>query len=188
MNPATPPFKRQTVFDNPTMVGARWWQEALAQGSSDISRRRLMTALLGLGVGVIGAGAAVSMCSKSSSGSSSSSGAEDLVETKQDALQLQQELGWNVGAEELPLSWTDTVAVDCDGRPLTGVPLANALLTIQKDLAPRQERFVPYSGSTLFNIFGSPANTGFAGNLKPVSSQQMAAAFARARGLASEFD
>jgi len=187
VNPATPPFKRQTVYDNPAVVGARWWQEALAQSSSEISRRKLMTALIGLGVGAIGVGALVATCSKSSSASSSSA-TDDLVETHQDALQLQQELGWNVGAEELPLSWTDAVAVDCDGRPLTGVPLVNALLTMQKDLTPKQTRLVPFWGPTLFSIFGNSAASGLTGDLKPVSSQQMASAFARAQGLASEFD
>ncbi|MBI5534856.1 MAG: hypothetical protein HY898_19170 [Deltaproteobacteria bacterium] len=185
----TPPFRRQAVFHNESLVGARWWHEALAAQSAQVSRRNLIVGLVAGGAAFallsVGVGTCATVCCSSKPSASSGDDPADLVETQQDALDAQQQLGWNVGASDKTLQWAGGTPVDCDGRT---VEAPVEVILLDRDLSPPQPRYVPYYGPTLFRVAGSPGGTGLAQVVTPVSTPQMDAAFARARGLASLFD
>jgi hypothetical protein len=184
-----PPFKRKASFDSASLVGARWWHEALEKQTAQVSRRNLMIGIVAgtaaFGILSVGVGTCATTCCKSSNSTSGDIDPADLAETQQEALDTQAQLGWNVGATDKTLSWPGESKTDCDGRTI--VPAVEALV-LDRELSPPQLRLVPYYGSTLFRAPSSPSGAGLNDAVKAVFSDEMGAAFARARGIASQFD
>jgi len=183
------PFKRKATVDSPSAIGARWWHEALQQQATQVSRRNLMIGVVAgtaaFGILAVGVGTCATTCCNSSNSTSDNIDPADIAETQQDALDAQTQLGWNVGATDKALSWPGESKTDCDGRT---VAPAIETLALDRDLSPPQLRLVPYYGATLFRAPSSPSGTGLNDAVKAVFTTEMEAAFAKARGLASEFD
>ncbi len=89
MSDDRPGFTRDVTVDDPGIIGARWWNRALADEAAAVSRRQ---ALAALGVlGVVGAGGACLV---------SALGGDDTDERSERSLDAQRRYGWNLGARD----------------------------------------------------------------------------------------
>jgi hypothetical protein len=91
------PFERDAFFDEPGIVGARWWNRAF---DSEIAatRRQAMKTLAGVGI-VVGGIAALGV------GGVWAAVANAPDKTWRKGLELQREIGWSVGAFDLPVTF-----------------------------------------------------------------------------------
>jgi hypothetical protein len=167
-------FVRVRSFDQRELVGARWWHEAIQDAGAS---RRTAIKVLGLSVG--GIGLLSLMCNFIGDGC----GDEDEQEGSRAALDLQRQLGWDVGSSNRELSWYGASPTDADGS--SGWIAVSS--TLDTALAPHRADLRPFYIPTLFQAPGSPANKRLASSLRPITNREMDQAFARGRGLASLF-
>jgi hypothetical protein len=181
-----PRFTRDTAVDKPGIIGARWWQESLAD---PIPRRQALKGLLVAGgtfAALLGLGTCTAVVCSSGS---SSSDATDLDVQPRRALDMQKEFGWSFGATGEPLTF--------DGE--STLPFDRALLArMADDLAPNDPRLVPFYVRTLFEApvslpkstpSGDPATfVPLKDALRPIATPAMDTAFRRGKALASLFD
>lgn len=104
------PFERDAFFDEPGIVGARWWNRAF-QAQVEATRRQAMATIAVFGAGAaavlaLGVGGVVAVAR---------SGGEPRLRK---ALDVQRKIGWSAGAFETPLisPFTDALPVGALGR------------------------------------------------------------------------
>ena len=170
-----PLHKRKSQMVDPRLVGARWWQEQLAQPLNESSRRSLLTWALG-GAGVLLVGGPILAALTRSKAELKTA----------DALAAQRAHGWSLGSEGEVVEFASAT-----GGPF---PLER-LKSLAADLAPVQPRLAPYYVPTLFqSTTGAPPQpTGsrerqLADILRPLASPEMAAAQGRGEALATLFN
>ncbi len=191
MNDSGEPFKRDEHVDKPAIIGARWWQEGLAQ-VDPVARRSALKSMLGLGIGigVLGlVGGAIAEASSSSS-SGKTEGADDEFRTDaKAALDMQREYGWNFGATTEPLVFNGVNKSTFD---------KSALSSIADDLSPSNAAFKPFFVASLLQAPTALRKTVPSGDpdtftplkdaLVPIFTPAMDAAYRRGRALAQLFD
>ncbi len=181
------PFQRDEHVDKPGIIGARWWQEGLAQ-VDPVARRSALKYLVGAGVGlgVVGMGIAFAA---SSSSTQTEHADDDFRTDNHPALDMQREYGWNFGAAT-------------ESRVLNGPSPApfskSALTTLATDLAPAQAALTPFFVSSLLQAPTALRKTTPAGDpdtftplkdaLVPIFTPAMDAAYRRGRAFADLFD
>jgi hypothetical protein len=143
MSEADPTFTQKETIDKPGIVGARWWQESIA---NEIPRRKAITGLLALGGALAGVAAIGYIVSRARAAPRTSSGSWFSSEpeyTFQDRslLDLQKEFGWSFGATGDPLVFDGTSTAPFD---------RSALERMATDLAPMSALYTPYWIPTLF--------------------------------------
>lgn len=172
-NPSEPPFQRTDLWDGPALVGASWWREEMAERVDSASRRGVLIATAA-GAGVLLAGGIGLFAAFQ----------ESELEVQTDALALQRELGWDIGAEAEPLPLGTSVGVPLDGA---------VLARLVADLAPRQARFKPLYVPTLFQSVTAaptapaPGARSLAKVLRAFETTPMQVAHQRGRALGSLF-
>lgn len=130
------PFERRETVDKPGIVGARWWNEAVAK---PVPRRQAMVGCMALGGILAGVAALGTLVVAGQSCSSSSTEPPEGVQFQpRGALDMQREYGWDFGArgEALVFNGESTQAFD-----------RSRLDAIDTDLTP---------GSTLYTRFFIP--------------------------------
>jgi hypothetical protein len=120
-----PPLRRDVVVDEPGMVGARWWQDSVVD---PVSRRAMLTGLLGAGVAVAVVAGGLAEC-------------EPTKSARRQAIELQRQYGWSFGASSEGLVFNGSSTEPFDPSRLDRMPL---------DLAPRSSALRPYYVQTLF--------------------------------------
>ncbi|WPB74061.1 hypothetical protein KYC5002_34145 [Archangium violaceum] len=161
------PFRRKVMTRQPGLIGAQWWNEGLSAMSDPVSRRKALQALALFGGAVAVGGIALA----------STSGEDEYLELH-DALQMQRERGWNFGATEDTLTFSNQAMV-----PLT----AQALNALATELTPKQDALKPFSQATLFQSVTSSSAGTLALALRPIFTPEMDTAFKQGQALASLF-
>ncbi|WNG56223.1 hypothetical protein F0U59_16720 [Archangium gephyra] len=161
------PFRRKVMTRQPGLIGAQWWNEGLSAMSDPVSRRKALQALAVFGGAVAVGGFALA----------STSGEDEYLELH-DALQMQRERGWNFGATEDTLTFSNQAMV-----PLT----AQALNALATELTPKQDALKPFSQATLFQSVTSSSAGTLALALRPIFTPEMDTAFKQGQALASLF-
>lgn len=133
------PFERDAFFDDPGIVGARWWNRAF-DVEAEASRRQAMTAIAAVaivvgGIAVVGVGGVVAAIAN----------APDR--TWRSSLGLQREIGWSVGSFDEPLTWPWQTVGSEDGR----TPLARVAATMAA------KRYAPFEVKTRLEALGAVA-------------------------------
>ena len=189
------PYSRDRQVDKPSIAGARWWHESLADQAAQIARRDAIRNILIAGAVIAGFGAMLTMCIKSASTPSTPSTPgqlpDDVSAIRKTSLEMQKAYGWSFGAigEALVFDGVTT-------RPFQ----PGALQTLATDLAPTQSTLKRYYQATLFEApYASPTQlskldpdegAGFkvlADAVQPIFTPAMNAAYARGKSLASLF-
>jgi hypothetical protein len=172
------PFQRRFFADRDELVAARWWQDVMHETSgaggfsvpgANPSRRQLIA-----GVSVAAAGIALIEIVNGLSWDRLG----PPVTT--DALELQRQRGWNVGASDQHFVYSDSTRVDVAGRD----DWRNNLDTLAADLAPRQSGLLPFYVPTLFQVTTIPD---FSFGLEPELTPDMLLANARGAALGQLF-
>jgi hypothetical protein len=183
------PFERDEHVDKPGIVGARWWQEGLAQVDPVARRSALKGILIGAGA-LASVGAVIALATSTSSAAQKTEGADDDFKTDQKAaLDMQREYGWNFGAT------TDRLVFD--GK--STAPFDKSRLTsLSSNLAPANASYAPFYVRSLLESPIALRKTTPAGDpdtftplkdvLVPIFTAAMDAAYRRGRALASLFD
>lgn len=195
------PFERTDLVDKPGIVGAKWWQSALADESTKVARRSAMRSIVIAGGVLAGFGAMVAMCAKSiSSGSSTSSGSSggfqldpsEATESRKGSLEVQRDFGWNFGAYDEALVF--------DGASLQPFdPVAAGKLI--ESMRPARVDLRPFYQPTLFDApYATPREMAkidpeqvakwkplAQSGIGPVSTPAMHLAFEKGRALAGLF-
>lgn len=172
------PFERDAFFDDPGIVGARWWNRSF-DVQMEATRRQAMKALgcFGVaiaGVAVLGIGGIAAAIA----------GAPDRALKK--ALDVQRQVGWSAGSFDEPLTWT--------GAP-TQAADPGALARLASTLQPK--RHAPFHVATQLEALGAVPTAKLAGSsyvvkdlrteLKSVRTPAMDANFASGKTLARIF-
>src|SRR5690348_6683111 len=97
------PFARDRLVDKPSIIGARWWHEALVDRDAEIARRTAIRNILIAGGVIAGFGAMLAMCVKASSSGVLGSDAPAVSDARKTSLEMQKEYGWSFGAVGEPL-------------------------------------------------------------------------------------
>ncbi len=183
------PFQRDEHADRPGVIGAKWWQEGLAQ--ADPIARRSALRVLAIGIGAVaGLGGIIAIASASSSSGGKTEGADDEFRTdSKAALDMQKEYGWNFGAAAEPLVFDGKTQSTFDKSSLSSLPI---------DLAPAQSKYEPFLVTSLFTAPGALRKTIPAGDpdtftplkdaLTPIFTPAMDVAYRRGQALATLFD
>jgi len=173
------PFERDAFFDDPGIVGARWWNRAF-EGEVEATRRQAVKALAAIaivigGVAVLGVGGVAAAIAH----------APDRKLRK--AIDLQRQLGWNVGAPDEPLTWTWPTTLAVDARAALG-RLATTL---------HAKRYAPFQVLTQLEAITAAPTTRLASDsstprslvaeVKPGRSPQMDADLKSGQSLATTF-
>jgi hypothetical protein len=173
---STGPYVRQFFADCDELVAARWWHDGMSAASwmggldgGTAGRRAFIVGAGALGVGTVAWLALDAYRSRF--------GGRDVTE---DAIDLQRSHGWNVGAADHPLMYTDAVVADIQG----GVDWRATLWSLPGDLEPGQPALLPYHVPTLFQVLTAPD---FRAGVSPIRTPEMATAEARGRALADLF-
>lgn len=133
------PFERDAFFDDPGIVGARWWNRAF-DAEMEATRRQALKAMTGLGVAV-GAVALLGV------GGVAVAVAAQPDEKLKKAVDVQREIGWNAGSFDQNLTFTTAAPLD---QP--------ALLRLGETMKPR--RYAPFwIGTQLEAITAVPKRT-----------------------------
>ncbi|MEA2748581.1 MAG: hypothetical protein QOI41_2724 [Myxococcales bacterium] len=181
------PFARDRLVDKPSIIGARWWHEALVDRDAEIARRTAIRNILIAGGVIAGFGAMLAMCATFSSDSD----APATSDARKTSLDMQKEYGWSFGAVGEPLVF--------DG--ITTKPFEpDALRRLPVDLAPASKSLLPFFQATLFQSpDAQPPSLGkldvaevssfqlLSAVMKPIFTPAMDAAYARGKSLASLF-
>jgi len=155
-------LRREAFVDEPSLVGARWWQDSVVD---PVGRRAVITGLLAAG-GILGAGALIADVA----GTRSARGG---------SLDLQRRYGWDFGASTTGLVFDGVTADSFDPVRL------RALAT---ELAPRVPSHVPFYVPTLFESLtalpkqvmgGGAPSTSLLYALRPIVTAEMKDSFDR---------
>lgn len=168
------PFSRRSFFDQPELVGARWWQEELAIAPDPVNRRSALKTLLLIGGGILGLGLLGRACAGLAG--------EDEIDNL-DSLTLQRDEGWNAGAASAALVFPRSTTQNARGEPVSpalGLALANQFAPVQADLRPY---YVP----TLLQAPAAPNNGSLLTAMQAIHTEVMDVAFNKARALLSLF-
>jgi hypothetical protein len=169
------PFTRRAFFDQPQLVGARWWQESLVTHQNPITRRNALNKIVAIGVGVGAAGLLVSLVTRRSR--------REPPALDFDALELQKLQGWDVGhAGEAP-ALPGAVSVDVAG----GSDWRDAMPDLATALTPKRPELAPFYVPTLFQALTPPSSAGLRNFLAPIHDGAMDAAYLRGQALADLF-
>jgi len=172
------PFVRKYHVDCDELVAARWWHEGMTalprrlldpQTPVEVQTRRAVLIAFGVVGGAVGLGLL----------KSASEGRDDPQLTLE-AIKLQRDRGWNVGASEKSLVYTPVSGVDAAGQSTWHADLEGLAM----DLAPRQPALLGYYVPTLFQVL---ASADFRAGIVPIHSAAMDQAFARGRALVDLF-
>jgi hypothetical protein len=172
------PFARRAAFDQPELVGARWWAEGMRADATGVTRRKALGQIALATGGVVGLGVLIASWDRifgggGSSGGRGVSGARDLALQKtgfdettftQEALAAQRAQGWDVGSAGVALEYPGECAVDATGE---AVSLA-AATDFAAELSPVQPRLAPWYVSTLLQSIDQRANASLRAGLKPI--------------------
>jgi hypothetical protein len=179
------PFQRSEQADRPGVVGAKWWQEGLAD-VNPVARRSALKAIIG---GTVGLGVFGLIIGNAFSSSKSDKDDEDYDTTTHAALEMQKEYGWNFGAtaERLVFDGKSTSPFD-----------KTALANLPKDLAPASASLYPFFVPTLLQSPVALRKTTPSGDpdtftplkdvLVPIFTPAMDIAYRRGQALAALFD
>lgn len=179
------PFQLQVGYDQPELLGARWWQQSLAQAASvakaarasdsrrgDVdddnaaSRRRALIILAGIGGTLVAGGIVANLLGGRDSG-------PQIVE--HDSLELQRQQGLTTGSPSKDFPWQQ----GCE-RDFAGAELDRSLLPqLATDLRPGDPAWVPIYRPTLFQAFGAPAADDFMRQFRFVCTTSMQRSFAQ---------
>lgn len=179
------PFQLQVGYDQPELLGARWWQQSLAQaagpartawsagggrrdGEDDnaASRRRALGILAALGGTLVFGG----IVANALGGGDSSPQILD-----HDSLELQRQQGLAALSSTKEFVWQQP-----SERDHAGAGLDRSLLPqLANDLRPADPAWVPIYRPTLFQAFGAPAAEDFVRQFRLVSTTSMQRAFAQ---------
>ena len=108
---------------------------------------------------------------------------EDGPGSHHDALDQQEEDGWDVGSEGQALTFPHAVDTDVDG----GVFWRSTLGSLPLRLAPRAPQWLPHYDPTLFQSLAAAGNEELRLMMRPIASPEMAVALARGQSLFSLF-
>jgi hypothetical protein len=187
---AEEPFERDEHVDKPGIIGARWWQEGLAQVDPVARRSALKGILIGAGA-LVGVGTVIALASSSSSAAAQKTeGADEDFKTDQKlALDMQREYGWNFGATSDRLVFDGTSTAPFDKSRLSSLAL---------DLVPTNASYAPFFVRSLLDAPTALRKTTPAGDpdtftplkdvLVPIFTAAMDAAYRRGKALANLFD
>ena len=183
------PFQRNEHADRPGVVGAKWWQDGLAE-VDPIARRSALKGLIWGAVGLTVVGSLIGSAFASSSDSSKTeSDADDFRTDTHPAIEMQKTYGWNFGAAAEKLVF--------DGRSLQAFD-RSALDNLVTDLAPTLSAHYPFFVSSLLQSPPALRKTVPPGDpdtftplkdvLVPIFTPAMDVAYRRGRSLATLFD
>ncbi|WP_375772252.1 hypothetical protein NR798_15630 [Archangium gephyra] len=158
------PFQRKVMTRQPGLIGAQWWNEGLSAMSDPVSRRKALQALAVFG-GVVAVG-----------GIALAATGEDEYLEMHDALQMQRQQGWNFGATDDTLTFSNQVNVPLKFEELS------ALAT---EMAPKQDPLKPFYQATLFQSVSTRGS--LLNELRPIFTPEMEAAFNQGQALATLF-
>lgn len=157
------PIERLVLFDQPELVGARWWQPGVPSASQVLSEspdmdRRTANWILGgffLGVWAL---------SKLFENDEWENADDDppVPDVLQSATILQKSAGWSVGADTAQLSWPNAQPVDVEG----GTSWRNHVKTLATDLQP-PSRWLPWALPTLLQMPALDINASLAAQSQP---------------------
>jgi hypothetical protein len=174
--PPTPPFRVDHVFNEPALVGARWWQDQLLAAPTTVTRRHAIRTAVFAAAGItVATGVTIYVAF---------SDGEEVTES--DSLAAQKQYGWSFGSE------TEALQFGAAG----GAPFdAAGLQRLAAELAPAQARYRPLYVATLFqSLAAQPTATPAApvvpltGALRAYNTQDMAVAHQRGQALAALFE
>lgn len=179
------PFQLQVGYDQPELLGARWWQQSLPlpavrpptgraanrrslspDDEQTASRRRALTILAALGGTLVVGGIAFNALG----GNRSYSGPTEL-----DSLELQRQQGLLARSPTKDFPWQQASDRDHAGAELDRAQLAQ----LAADLRPADPALVPLYRPTLFQAFGAPAADDFTRQFRFVCTTSMQRAFAQ---------
>lgn len=166
------PMERLAFFDDPQLVGARWWQPGLTDEEVPGMRRRMVLMMVG---GLLAAPAVFALAHSCASDDG------DLPDPNAQAraLDLQRDQGWDVGsAGKL---WADAgfVDVDVDGSG----DWRGHVTTLAQDLATAAA-YQSWQVPTLLQMPWLPVNQSLAKALRPLNDAAMAKGWQIGRGMA----
>ena len=166
------PMERLAFFDEPQLVGARWWQPSVTGSSGSSVSRRAVLAVVG---GFIGIPLLVGMVQTCSSDD------DDLPnpDAQLRALELQRREGWDVGSAGKAWPTQDFVDVDVDG----GKGWESHVATLAQDFAASPP-YQPWQVPTLLQMPALPVNASLAKQLKPLCGSDLTAGWRLGRGVA----
>lgn len=179
------PFQRDGAVDKPGLIGARWWQQQLADAGGDqVTRRSAMSTVLILGASLMGVGLFLALAT--------SSGDDDAPPAPnpqaKPTLEVQKDYGWNFGSRSEALTFDGASSVQFDSSLIPKLP---------GDMQPATAKYRPYWSPTLFQApTAMPTKTAEADAseafkplkdvLSPIHNTAMDVAFARGRALAMQ--
>ena len=182
------PFGRDRLVDKPSIIGARWWHEALVDRDAEIARRTAIRNILIAGGVIASFGAMLAMCVKVASSGDDGSAVSDARKT---SLEMQKEYGWSFGAVGEPLVFDGVSTKPFEPGALQRLPV---------DLAPVSKTLRPFFQATLFQSpDAQPPSLGkldiaeisnfqlLSAVLKPIFTTAMDSAYSRGQALAALF-
>ncbi len=166
------PIERLAFFDEPQLVGARWWQPSVTSSAASSVSRRAVLAIVG---GFIGIPLLVGVAQTCSSED------DDLPDANAQlrALELQQAEGWDVGSKDKLWPPQDFVDTDVDGS--TGWQAH--VTTLPQDFAAGLT-YQSWQVPTLLQMPGLPVNASLAKRLKPLRDAGVTSGWRIGRGVA----
>lgn len=166
------PIERLAFFDEPQLVGARWWQPSVTGAAASSVSRRAVLAIVG---GLIGIPVVVGLAQTCSS--------DDDGMPKPDAqlraLLLQQTEGWDVGSTDKQWPPQDFLDTDVDG----GTSWQTHVTTLPQDFAAAVA-YQSWQVPTLLQMPGLPVNSSLAKRLKPLRDAGVTSGWRIGRGVA----
>jgi hypothetical protein len=181
----TPPYQLQIGWDQPELLGARWWHDSLAAtaptaraqrvgSDADASRRAALIKLVAIGGSLVVGGVVIASMMRTTR----------TVDVEQDSLALQRAKGAAVGADNAAFAWPDAVANDHAGNALDRA----ALPRLHEALRPHDPALLPAYVPTLFQVFANDANRELVQRFTFVHSARMRAAFGQAQAIRELFE
>jgi len=171
-----PPMVRDAWIDKPGIIGARWWQDSIADPAT---RRDALKAMLIAGGVLTGAAVAGALIKHALDGDP-----EVRIEAR-DALEMQREFGWDFGASGESLTFNGESFEPFD---------RSRLARMTAELAPASPRYRPFYVPTIFESPAADRRSVPAGDptafvplrdvLKPLATPAMSVAFAQGETLA----
>ncbi len=175
------PFQLQVGYDQDELLGARWWQDGLAEAttfqprtrgaSMDASRRSALKVMLGLGGAVLAGGVVVA--SLATRRANRSQPVDQGID--QASLELQRANGLDFGSNSATFAWTNATPTTFDDQPLD----RSTLSQLATQLQPADSSWLPFYVPTLFQALTAKGNDSLLNTFQMVRSPTMATAWRR---------